>query len=413
MSKKTAFIIITILVVLIAGGFLAFYFYTNQGQGNNIIPDNRTNIFPTSPDTNLTPPTPPATGTSVSEPTGQDTAEIPPLFRELSIRPSAGAVAIATSSGLFVRFVEKGTGNVYEVNPEKSDETRLSNTTIPRIENVVWNKNGNRLIARYIKDGEFDIVQSYYAELIKPEPGQTEGLLQGSFLTENIAELTTDSDKNKLFYIVNHSGGSSGIISEFDGTKKSQIFDSPLTEWLVGWPTPSLVALTTKPSAAVPGFLYFLNTKSGSLTRAISGINGLTTLVNPNGSLVLYSESVAGGLALKVYSFKTGVSEYTAIATLPEKCVWSKNDTEIIYCSVPTYLPENTYPDSWYKGLVSFSDDIWEIDATTGAGKLLAKLKELGRKDIDGVNLFLDSKEDYLFLTNKNDSHLWSLKIAD
>jgi len=225
--------------------------------------------------------------------------------------------------------------------------------------------------------------------------------------------MATNRDQTKIFYTISHSIGSSGTVSEFDGTKKSQIFDSPLSEWQIDWPTPSLIAMTTKPAGGVPGFLYFLNSSTGTFTRAIAGVNGLTALVSPDGSFVLYSESISGGLSLKIYSFQNGDSETVAVTTLPEKCVWSKNNQEIVYCSVPSYLPEGNYPDVWYKGLVSFSDDIWEIDTLTGAGKLLARLEQLGRKEIDGTNLFLDSKENYLFLTNKNDSHLWSLKIAN
>jgi len=184
MSKKTAFIIIIVLVILIAGGFLAFYFYSNRGQGNDIIPiDNNGNIFPNSPN---------GTGTPVEQPDGNETTPItdnpssgglPLLLKELSMRPSAGAVAIATSSGILVRFMEKGTGNVYEVSPDNSAETRLSNTTLPRITEALWNKNGDRLIARYEKDGEPDNIQSYYAKLTASGTGQPEGSLDGSFLT--------------------------------------------------------------------------------------------------------------------------------------------------------------------------------------------------------------------------------------
>ena len=410
MSKKAAIFVIIIFILLVVGGFLAFYFYSNRGQGRDIFgTGGGTGIFPESPSGGGTTPT--DSGTKIPPAEVSTDTQIPSILKELSKRASAGAVSPTASSSdmVMVRFVEQGTGNVYEVSPEFSTETRLSNTTIPKINEVLWNKTGTRLIARYTKDGEDDTVQSYYAELTNS--GQSQGELQGSFLSENIEVMTKNPEQNKLFYILGHSGGSTGIISEFDGTKKIQILDSPLREWLVEWPSSGTIALTTKPSASVPGFLFLLNAKTGALTRAVSEIKGLTTLVSPDDSSVLYSENVSGDLSLKIYSFKSGVSEDATVTTLPEKCVWSRNDIEAVYCSVPTYIPNGLYPDGWYQGLVSFSDDIWKLNPKTGTGELLVRLKEATKKDIDGTNLFLSQKEEYLFFSNKNDSHLWSLRL--
>ncbi|MDO8483091.1 MAG: hypothetical protein Q7S86_04725 [bacterium] len=417
MSKKTAYIIIVAFIVIVAGGLLAFYFYTNRGTGGNILPvDGEGNIFPADSSVDGgggEPVVPPEISPITPSGSGTETSRVD--LKELSKRPSAGAVALPDSGGrgVLVRFVEKGTGNVYEVGPDSSEETRLSNTTIPKIAEVIWNKDGTRLVARYLKDGENETIQSYYAALVTSAEGQATGELSGSFLTENIKTLSTNPDRNKLFYIVNHSEGASGVTADFDGGKKTQIFDSPLREWLVDWPSSETVVLTTKPSASIPGFMFLLNTKNGALTRTISGIRGLTTLVNPDASLVLYSENTTAGLSLKTYSFKKSVSEVMSVTTLPEKCVWSKIDSTNIYCSVPTYLGEGTYPDGWYQGVTSFSDDIWKIDASSGVASIVAEPKKLSGRDIDGTNLLLSQKEDYLFFTNKFDSRIWSLRLQN
>ena len=53
-----------------------------------------------------------------------------------------------------------------------------------------------------------------------------------------------------------------------------------------------------------------------------------------------------------------------------------------------------SYPDSWYRGEVSFSDDIWRIDVSQGNAKIIFNSEE----EIDGVRLMLDQNEDFLFL---------------
>ncbi len=413
MSKKTATIIISIVIILAIAGVLAFYFYYNGGQTGGTTPTGGTNIFPDS-DTGTTPTTvPPETTTPPQNNENKPTAQNAYLLKELSTRPSAGSVAFATSSNqsVLVRFLEKGTGNVYEVSPDISGENRLSNTTLPKVQEAYWNKTGTKLVARYEKSDSTTGIETYYAELTPATDGLGGGELKGSFLSGNIKSMTTDPDRSKIFYLLNYSDGSSGVISDYDGSKKTGVFDSPLREWIPQWPTSQTISLTTRASANEPGFMFILNTKNGALSRAISGIKGLTTLVGPNGTSVLYSESLQGGMSLKIYSLKTGEALDTSLGTLPEKCVWSTKDSQVIYCSVPTYLQTEIYPDAWYQGVVSFSDDIWKIYAGDGTGKIIGQLKEMSGKSIDGTNLMLSPDEGYLFFTDKNDSHIWSLRL--
>ena len=172
-----------------------------------------------------------------------------------------------------------------------------------------------------------------------------------------------------------------------------------------------MITLNTKPSAGVAGYLFLLNAKTGKLTRAISAVNGLITLIDPLGNLALYSESASQKLSLKIYSFKAGTTVEVPITTLPEKCIWSKNNLGIIYCAVPSYIQDGNYPDIWYQGQTQFSDEIWQIDSKNGASKLLTALKDLSNKDIDSTSLFMSPDEKYLFFTNKSDFHLWSLRL--
>jgi hypothetical protein len=94
-----------------------------------------------------------------------------------------------------------------------------------------------------------------------------------------------------------------------------------------------------------------------------------------------------------------------SLKTLPEKCIWSEVDVNKIYCAVPKNLPTANYPDDWYKGLVSFDDNLWQIDTLTGETTLL--LNQFG---FDIINIFKTKNEDFLFFQNKKDGTLWSLK---
>ena len=99
------------------------------------------------------------------------------------------------------------------------------------------------------------------------------------------------------------------------------------------------------------------------------------------------------------------------LKTLPEKCVWGKN-SDVLYCSVPKFIDQFDYPDAWYQGQVSFSDQIWKINVANNNAELLADPASIaGGEDIDGIKLAVDDGENYLFFVNKDNSYLWKLDL--
>ncbi len=169
-----------------------------------------------------------------------------------------------------------------------------------------------------------------------------------------------------------------------------------------------MITLTTKPASIVPGYMYVINPAKKDFNRVLSNINGLTTLTSPNGKLVLYGDN---NMSLSIYNITTKNSSTLGVRTLPEKCVWGKA-SDTIYCAVPKFTPSGAYPDDWYKGEISFSDDIWKINTTNGNTDLISDpISVVGGEDVDGIKLALDKDENYLFFINKKDSFLWELQL--
>ncbi|MBP7006570.1 MAG: hypothetical protein KBB16_00695, partial [Candidatus Pacebacteria bacterium] len=190
--------------------------------------------------------------------------------------------------------------------------------------------------------------------------------------------------------------------------KKNQIFSSAFTEWLTEWPNQKIITLTTKPSSGIPGYMYFLDSTKKVTSRVLSDIKGLTTLTSPTGKFVLYGNDV---LEMSIVNVTSKNITNVPIKGLPEKCVWGKNDLAI-YCLAPGYVSNGKYPDIWYRGEISFSDQIWKFDSISGATEIiLDPLTVEGGEDIDGIRLMLDTNENYLFFMNKKDSYLWEFKL--
>ena len=178
--------------------------------------------------------------------------------------------------------------------------------------------------------------------------------------------------------------------------------------WNSLWPNSKIITLTTKPSSGVLGYMYTLDPTTKKLTKTLGVVNGLTTLMSPNGKLVLYSDS---GLSLYVYDVAKGTSSTAGVRTLAEKCVWNKN-SDAVYCAMPKIVESAAYPDARYQGEISFSDEIWKIDVKTGnTTMILDPVAVLGGVRTDAIKLALDEKENYLFFVNKKDSYLWQFKL--
>jgi peptidoglycan hydrolase-like protein with peptidoglycan-binding domain len=296
-----------------------------------------------------------------------------------------------------IRFVERMNGHIYKMFLDTKIKDKVSNSTIPNIYEASFSENANTVIYRYLSSEK--TINSFIATL---------GAVKGEFLPQDISDLSISQDKTKFFYLVENSNGSVGNIGTFGSTEKTLIFSSPFTEWLSQWDNNGRIFLTTKPSYNVLGSMFLLNAANKTITKVFGGIDGLTTLVNKNGALVLYSTSTKTGPKLGIFDTNKHSTKDLDTYGLPEKCVWS-NDNISVYCAVPNTIVGSQYPDLWYQGLVSFDDYFVKINILTGDKITIAN--SVDGTPVDGTYLLLNNTEDLLFFTNKKDSTLWSLDI--
>jgi hypothetical protein len=299
-----------------------------------------------------------------------------------------------------IRYVERVTGHIDEMYLDTKTIGTVSNSTIPSIYEAFFDGTASSVLYRYLSiDGK--TITSFLASL---------GSTNGEFLPSDILDVSISPDKTKFFYLTKTFSGVIGTTRSFKDTKKTQVFSSSLSEWLSQWPTSQNVYLTTKASSSVEGDLFSLNIANGVLTKIFGGVPGLTTLASTDGASVIYSSTVTGNPKLGILDVKKHAVKELNLYSLPEKCVWSTNNT-IVYCAIPRDIPNGEYPDSWYQGLVSFNDNFVKINILTGQISTLAD--SIGESPVDATHLFLNKTETQLFFINKKDSTLWSLDLAN
>ncbi|OGI76089.1 hypothetical protein A3C67_01890 [Candidatus Nomurabacteria bacterium RIFCSPHIGHO2_02_FULL_42_19] len=442
MSKRNFTLLIIVLIIITAIAFWFFYFMkpsapSDDGEGGiNFLswfnPFGSSTPTPTpEPSPSPTPTEEPETETTISKlkrvssmPVAGFTVFQKERFKEIPVVPPVEQeppllnllkkpIPPTTEFVPALRYVAKATGNIYQTFADNIDERKFSSTVIPKVHEAYFGNKGNAVIMRYLKT-DARTIQTFVGILPKELLGgdtSLENEVVGSFLPDNITDISLSADTLKMFYLFNvgtDADTAIGTTLDFLNNKKAQIFESPFTEWLSSWPNSKIITLTTKPAANVPGQVYAIDLNTKAFSKILGGINGLTTLASPSGNLMLYSDN---NLSLSLYNTITKASTPLGLKTLPEKCVWGSG-SDVIYCAVPTNALGGGYPDPWYQGEVSFADQLWKINALDGITRMILDPTTVAGGEItDGIKLALDEKQNYLFFINKKNSYLWELKL--
>ncbi|MEI8130330.1 MAG: hypothetical protein WCG55_02380 [bacterium] len=429
MSRRTLLVIIALLLLL-----LGVWFYFSL-QSKSSTPGSPTtsigSLFPFGPSKTTTPAstgsTNVGTGNTNTEPSNTDQAKPAPRLIQLSTKLTAGLIVLPpvvtkpvatvdindpTGAQKFapaplpvIRFAEKGTGYIYDINANKEGLIKQSGTIIAHTVEAVFGNNGAAVVLRYA-GSDNQTISSFLGQITPAIDATTSGTTRGDFLPDNISEIVPSFDSKNFFFLLPTTSGVAGMTMKADGSSKAQLFSSPFSEWLLDWSSTNPI-VTTKASANVAGNAYFV-LKNGVFSKIVGDVNGLTTKISPDGKNVLYSVSKNNSLVLYVKHLSDGLEFNTGLSTLPEKCVWNSTSTAI-YCGSSTDVPSGTYPDDWYQGLAHFNDSLWKINPQSGRTTLL---DDGEGNNLDVTNLAIDQKEGYLFFTNKNDDSLWSFNLT-
>lgn len=232
--------------------------------------------------------------------------------------------------------------------------------------------------------------------------------LVGGFLPNELLQVAPSPDTGSFFGIVRSQTGVQGLTMTETGATPVQIFQSPFSEWMPQWANKNLITLTTYASTDAEGYLYGLDPTTKRFWKLIGPVLGLTTNTSPSGGFSLISESIGRTIGLRLIDLTTKTVTPIGLPTLPEKCVWVKDSTKA-YCAVPKSIPDGEYPDQWYQGIISFEDDIWQIETNPVRTKKVFSTSD----PLDLVRPSLSTNERYLYLTDKTTGFLYSLRIPE
>lgn len=386
MNKKSIIIIILTLIVL---GGLVFIFLSRDKDTISKIPV-ISNFFPESEEVAL--PNEETEQKNIKTISKEDRKNL--LVLNITEKPVASYTVLGSST---IRFLDKALGHLYETDFNGENAKRTSNTTILNIFDAAW-EGKDRALLKFLKD-EKDVV--FFSANFNGSS------TIGIFLDNNTKSAALSHDAAKIAYLVSDRGRGIIFTTDANNTKKQQVLNLPMPNFLVSFKNKNELLLLTAPSAFANGILYSLNLQNKSFNKVSEG-QGLTVLLSPDGEKFFASTALNNKVENKIISFEGG-EYFLSLKTFPEKCVFSKQNKDELYCAVPLSLLNGNYPDDWYSGKTEMNDALYKINFKTGENRVL--LEEINNLKMDIINLSLDPDENYLFFINKKNGILWRVKL--
>lgn len=297
-----------------------------------------------------------------------------------------------------VRFIDRASGNIYRYTAHGRSLTRLSNKTLPGIQHASWLADGSVAYVQFLSDAA---AGGSVATYVLPDSGEG-----GFFLEQGLAAAEV-TPSGELFTLLSGATGSVGSLSRSDGTNSRTIFTSLLSALKVH-PIRSGFFAYTKPSAFLDGYAFQVSA-TGSFTRVLGPLRGLSALPSPDGSRVLYTYLDRGAPRLAVLDMTTRQGTALPLSTLTEKCSWAP-DSLSVYCAVPTNL-SGSLPDLWYQGGAEFSDRLWKINVVDRLATLIIDPNSAAGIAIDAVALQTDPEQDILLFTDRHNGSFWAYDL--
>ncbi len=409
MPKKLLIILVSVLILVL----LAFFFWPRSGSDNN--PTISTDL-------------PFGSGEGISNPNfnNKTDGEVPPLspseggegevvgregarFFRLSTEPVAGFVILDRNGTTSVRYVERGTGHVFEYllpldSEPLAEKNRLTNTTIPKIYEALFRSDGNVVILRTLEDGGG--VVNLSVTLSAPKATSSDSLYTTTSvnLRGEVGSFSLGPN-GSLLSVLKDSG--TLVSSNFDGTSQKNLTSLKTSGWS-SFSTTKGILLQNKPNTHVPGYLYTAN--GGSMVKVLGPLFSLVTKPDSSGNWIIYSY-MDGGTATAIFNRAKGVSLGVSPSTLAEKCVWMNMEEAQVICASPKGGLGGSEPDSWHQGLTSFNDYLWRFDAKNETSTLITEPGEEFGLDLDVKNPQLSAKDEYFVFINQKDLSLWAVKL--
>jgi hypothetical protein len=401
MNRKI--IIFGLLAILIIGGGL-FFFLTRSNAPSTQTNTQNGNPFGQTSGGNVSGNTNSGGGTSGNTiqltNTQNDNGAV---IEKIVSDPVAGFAFIGSGSTTIIRYAERGTGKVNDIdlrNPSNIYQ-KVSADTQTRIISAYFINQGKDLIRFRENDG--GTIDALYSSLSASTTAPSK-LIAGTILS-----FSPNISDNKGVFVVENGAGSVISIANTDSSNAKKIWSSSLQDITAQGLNKDVLAVQDKPAKGLYGMTFLV---SNSVPQFyLDGQSGFKANLSADSNWAVFSDYSNTNSPISIFDKILNKSWGLFIPTVPEKCLWSNLHTEIVYCF--EYKGQfSNLPDDWYLGKV-FLDTakLWKISAKTQQDTVIADFSSL-QDNIDVIKPSLSPDEKTFVFINKRDNSLWAVDLS-
>ena len=317
-------------------------------------------------------------------------------LRQLTTKPVVGQRMLALATTTIMRYVEAGTGHVYDINLSTGSEARVSNISVPVASEAAISPSGDYIAIRSGYNNQNELVLINLTNEDNPT----------STILPNQVESFAFAFNNELLFTEFSLGQTEGkgYLPSTNATRR--LFTAPFTAHNMAWSNSSTSnhIIYTKPAASMLGYAYEIT--ANGLRRLNQSGYGFS--VAQSNGIRFVGQQVNGSYVTEIVDRDGKVSRSPG-ALIPEKCTVGVRRTETYFCTGPFEVRDTNFPDSWYKGGTIFDDYIWEV-RPGGSTMLVYPMRSVGR-GLDITHMALSPDESSLYFINKTDKSLWLYEI--
>lgn len=322
-----------------------------------------------------------------------------PSLRQLTFRPVIGYSELNQSDIRIMRYVEAGTGHVYDINLETGQEDRVANITIPNAHEALVSQSGELVIVRsgHTSTSEIKVLTFQNKEIFE------------STLPYTIINMTLNADDSLIYTARSEQGLAINELSVIGGESRV-IFSTPFISANIGWSIANIrpYYVYTKPASELLGYAYEIN-EQGNLIRLPFIGKGLTII--HTGDYIIYSHLVNNNYRSFIYNRTTGETTNAPIVMLPEKCGVSTASQSTIFCGHKLTNYDHRFPDNWYKGITTYDDSLWAVELNIGSAIQLVNPETITGRQLDLINVTNSLDGQMVYFLNRTDKTLWVYEI--